>query len=579
MTELNFSEIIKLNNNFNVFEGDDVFEIGIISNISVQQCKPIIEYNLKLNNVNAKCELGEYDNILQDTIKFSKKDLLIYFWESCNFTNGFHYEVNLMSESQIQDFIKKKVNDINFLFEQTKNISTVIFNLFSSSIINYELLEENNFDKVCKSLNEYIINNKPENFVLINIDKIFIRKSISQCIDFRNFYSTKTLYTIIFLKDYINYINPIIKSLKGFSKKCLVLDCDNTLWNGIIGEDKIEGIQMSRDSVKGAIYYEIQNLIKSLHSKGILIALNSKNNLEDVEEVFENSKSIFLSKDDILLKKVNWINKSINLKEIANEINIGLDTLVFVDDSDFEINLIKKTLPEIVTLQVNKNIFLYPSEFRRISNLFFQISISKDDANRNKTYVDNIKRDSKKSSYSNFTDYLKSLNLEIKISKNDINNISRISQLTQKTNQFNLTTKRYSEKEITTFIKSSDYEVLSISAKDNYGDLGTIALLILQKLSDDEFYIDTFLMSCRAIGRNIELKILNEIISYLKSKNTRVLSSKYIMTKKNSQLNLFFEKNKFNLVNETKTEKKYILELKKYKYLNINYIKFSFNEK
>jgi FkbH-like protein len=259
------------------------------------------------------------------------------------------------------------------------------------------------------------------------------------------------------------------------------------LWRGILGEDGFSNLK---------IYKDIQSLAVSLSKKGVIIGLCSKNNPEDVDEVLVNHPDMILKDEHIVIKKVNWENKASNLKAIAKELNIGLDSLVFVDDSDFEVNLIKDELPMVEVLQVPKKEYEYSMLLRDILNLFYNPKATKEDLEKVSMYKTQVLRAKEEESITNIDDYLKGLGLNITYFIDDINGADRVSQMTQKTNQFNLTTKRYTKIDIENFINSENASVISISVSDKFGDNGVVGLAILEH-KDNLAKIDTLLMSCR----------------------------------------------------------------------------------
>ncbi len=322
----------------------------------------------------------------------------------------------------------------------------------------------------------------------------------------------------------------------------------------------MDGIIMSPSKPKGVVFREVQNIVKHLSKKGILIGLNSKNNIEDVEEVIINHPDFWLSNEQIVIKKVNWKNKAENLNEIAKELNIGIDSLVFIDDSDFEINLINEYVPEVYTIQVPKNIYTYPDMIRSKLSLFFNRGISEEDVKRVRMYKEQRRERIHKIWIENMEEYLRSLQLEMTILIDEQELVPRIAQLTQKTNQFNLTTKRYTESDISNFLKSNNHSVYAFQACDKYGDFGTTGVSILE-IDGDKARIDTFLMSCRILGRKIEYRFLEEIFRDLKNLNISQVEASYLSTAKNVQTKDFFESAKFNLIKENESEKQYLLNL------------------
>jgi FkbH-like protein len=373
-------------------------------------------------------------------------------------------------------------------------------------------------------------------------------------------------------------IKPILLSANGKSKKALIFDCDNTLWNGILGEDGFNNIDMSHSTPKGIFFHEVQKIANYFSKKGVLIGLCSKNNLADVQNVIDNHTDFIINDNIIIIKKVNWTDKATNLREISSELNIGLDSIIFVDDSSFEINLINSQIPEIETIQVPKALSEYPNLIYDCHSFFYNLSSTIEDSRKNKMYQENIERKSSERKFNNLNDFLKSLDIELNIVKDDISNIPRISQMTQKTNQFNLTTKRYTENEIETFLKSKEYTLYSFSVLDKFGDNGITGLVIL-KIDNDVVLIDTFLMSCRIIGRKIETAFIDFLLNELKLQGKDLVKANYIKTKKNVQVEKFYNNIGFSVDRCEKENTYYILQLKKFKSQKINFIKLNFNGK
>ena len=357
------------------------------------------------------------------------------------------------------------------------------------------------------------------------------------------------------------------------AKKALIFDCDNTLWKGILGEDGFDKIEMSSATKSGAVFAEVQAIALDLSKKGVLIGICSKNNSSDVDEVIKSHMDMQLREKHIIIKKVNWSEKVNNLKEISEELNIGLDSLVFIDDSDFEVNLIRKYLPQVTVIKVPERLYDYPKILRRNIKLFYNLAITKEDSKKVEMYKQQSKRETTKKKYENIEDYLSSLDIKICILKNDSSIIPRISQMSQKTNQFNLTTKRYTEADIQNFMNDSNFDIFAISVSDKFGESGITGLSIIDYNYDSKTAsIDTFLMSCRIIGRNIEYVFFDYIIDRIKEKGINTVKSKYIKTKKNEQVMDFYDRCSFNLIKSIKSEKKYTLDLIKHMPKEINYI-------
>lgn len=568
---MKYSEILKQNNLFSKEIKSEKYKIKVISNIIVHQIKDILEYYLRIDNINGNVQIGNYDNIINESYNVSEYKLIVIYWELANIVEGLQYKADLMNKNEIEALIDQVKNEIDIVYKNLKKNSLVIINTFSSLVFNQYNYEGNNFDMICSRLNNYLLENKNPNIFIVNIDKIISRLSIDSSIDFRYYYSSKSLYTVEFLKEYCKYIKPVILSANGRAKKALIFDCDNTLWKGILGEDGEDDVCYSSLHPNGSVFEEVQTLALNLSRKGIIIGLCSKNNLNDINLFFQNHFDITLKEKDILIKKINWNDKVTNLLEIATELNIGLDSMVFVDDSDFEINLIRKSLPDVQCIQVPKKQYQYPLKLRSKLGYFINLSKTKEDINKNKMYQEQIQRLKLKKSFNNLEDYLKTLELEITIFRNNKKMTPRISQMTLKTNQFNLTTKRYTETDVLNFIVRDDYEVFALSLKDKFGDNGITGLIII-KIVDKKAEIDTFLISCRIIGRNIEYAFFDYIIKYLKKRGIEIVLGQYIKTNKNNQVSDLYKKMGFVEKESCEKTTNYKLSICKYKQNNLSYM-------
>ncbi len=561
--ELKFSEIVKLNRTLANSLDKKEYNIAILSNIMVHQLKDVLEYELRINNVNANVKLGDYDNIVQDSNKLHNLDLAVIFWEAINIVDGLEYKASLLKETDFNNLVEKIKLEIDLVLSNLKSTSLIIVNKFSAAVFTHLLIEDNNLDKLVEIINIHLYSKSIANLKILDINKILFKLSVNKSVDFRYYKSSKTLYSIDFYKEYVKMIKPIVLSSTGNIKKALIFDCDNTLWKGIIGEDGIDGIE---------IYHEIQFIAIELAKKGVILGLCSKNNLSDVNEVLSKHEDMILNDSDIVIKKINWENKATNLINIAKELNIGIDSIVFVDDSSFEINLIKEKIPQILTVQVPVKRDEYLTTMLELVNMFYVMSATKEDSKKNAMYKEEILRTNSQDSFEKIDDYLNSLDLEIELHLECNHIIPRLSQMTQKTNQFNLTTKRYTENDIHRFINDEKCIVMAIGVNDKFGESGITGLCII-RINDNIANIDTMLMSCRIIGRKIEYKYMDLIINELNERDIEILNSKYIKTVKNEQVEDLYDKFGFSAIQtDDKSIKKYNLNIKEYKMNNINYI-------
>ena len=476
---LKYSEILKINTKLGSNINSNSYNISVLSNITINQIKEILEYVLRNENINANVRIGDYDNIVQDSLKYNKYNVIIIFWELCNIIDGLQYKIELFDNDQFNAILEKTKLEIDLILKNLNRTSLVLFNKFNSIPFSSLNIRKSNLEKFADQLNKYLEDKIFGNIILIDLDKVIAEVNVDRSFDFRYYYSSKALYTIEFFKIYAEYIKPFIMSVNGKSKKALIFDCDDTLWKGILGEDGFDKIEMSPRTKNGLIFSEVQSIALSLNKQGVLIGLCSKNNPKDVDEVINSHPDMKLREEHITINKSNWLDKVTNLRQVAKELNIGLDSLVFIDDSSFEVNLIKEQLPEITVLQVPERLYEYPKMLRENLGLFYNLSFTKEDIKKIEMYKKQVYRENAKKGFSDIEEYLASLELKLIIFEDAETIIPRMSQMSQKTNQFNLTTKRYTEVDIRNFVISDDLKVFSFSVSDKFGDNGVTGLCII----------------------------------------------------------------------------------------------------
>lgn len=358
----------------------------------------------------------------------------------------------------------------------------------------------------------------------------------------------------------VEEIKRIIESFKGNKKKCLILDLDNTLWGGVVGEVGLDGISLSAIK-EGSQFYIFQRQLKRLKEMGALLTICSKNNPEDAIEVLNNHPAMILKENDFVSMKINWKPKPANISELAQELNIGLDSMVFIDDSEFERESVKSQLPDVIVPEMPKDTTKLPEWFLDIQRKYFLfISVTEEDANKTEMYKSQAQREQLQKFSTNIEEYLTSLQMKQKIWLVSEEDIVRAAQLTQKTNQFNLTTRRYTEFDIRRMIESDDYLVLMSSMEDRFGDNGKIALMIVEK-KGRRARIDTFLMSCRVMGRYVENQFVDYVESMLKNMGIEEIEAEYITTKKSAPVKDFWNSLGYKRVKEEDGNVLYNLEI------------------
>jgi FkbH-like protein len=360
-------------------------------------------------------------------------------------------------------------------------------------------------------------------------------------------------------------ISKIINSILGKSKKCLVLDLDNTCWGGVIGDDGLDGISIGVETAIAESYTSFQKYVKELKQKGVILAVCSKNDFQNAKEGFKHPDSV-LKFDDFTSFKSNWDPKHQNILDIAKEVNIGVDSLVFIDDNPVERDLVSSQVPSASVPNIGNDVINFIDHIDR-NGYFEPISLSIDDINRNKYYEDNKKRSQEQSIYKSYDDFLVSLEMTAEINSFSSIYLDRITQLTNKTNQFNLTTKRYTASEIENIATSDEYIKIYGKLTDKYGDNGLIAISI-GRIKENQCHIDLWLMSCRVVKRDMEFAMLDELVRQCKEKEVLEIIGYYYQSDKNNMVFDLYEKFGFVLNNTNGEDTIWRLDISNYENKN-----------
>ena len=325
-----------------------------------------------------------------------------------------------------------------------------------------------------------------------------------------------------------------------------MLDADNTLWGGVIGEDGIGGIQLG-SAFPGSAYVEFQRALKRLRDRGVLLAVASKNDPREVDDVFASHDEMVLTSDDIAVWQVNWLSKSQSIEAIAKELNIGVDAMVFVDDSDYELAEVASQVPDVIRLQVPEEVALLP-DLLADSGLFRNLQVTSEDLARTEMIIQERDRRSVESTMSR-EEFLVSLELVLNYFQVADEHVGRVAQLTNKTNQFNLTTVRRSEADVRALLADPSYALRAIRVSDKFGDYGLVGVAIL-RVDGQRAEIDTLLMSCRVLGRGIETGLLAKLAETAKDRGATEIVGRYLPTPKNSQVADLYPRHGFSPTGE-----------------------------
>ena len=357
----------------------------------------------------------------------------------------------------------------------------------------------------------------------------------------------------------VNEIDRVLRLLNRVPAKVLVLDLDNTLWGGILGEEGVEGIILSDDHI-GAIYKKVQRSLKAIEKTGVLLAIASKNNEDDVQEVWEHHPHMLLRRDDFTAVRINWDDKAESIQSIAKELNLGLDSFVFIDDMAGERDNIRKRLPEVTVPEFPAKVEAYPAFVEDVYHQYFEkIRTTAEDLEKTRQYAENAKREEASRGMS-YEDFLDSLQIRVeRVALNDIR-LERVAQLHGKTNQFNLTTIRYTRQDLERLIEQG-YQINAYHVKDRFGDYGLVAAVVVRFERSTEAEIKSFLMSCRIMGKQIEDYVIDDIEKGLLSQGIRKLRARYIKTAKNKPVENLYDRLGYAVVQRTEEETLYEIDL------------------
>jgi FkbH-like protein len=332
---------------------------------------------------------------------------------------------------------------------------------------------------------------------------------------------------------YADHVMRLIAALRGRSRKCLILDLDNTVWGGVIGDDGLEGIKIAQGDATGEAHLAVQQLALALRRRGVVLAVSSKNTDEIARAPFRKHPEMLLKEDHFAVFQANWNDKATNIRAIAEELSLGLDAMVFLDDNPVERALVRRMLPEVAVPELPEDPAWYARTLAA-AGYFESIAFSAEDRARADMYQSNARRVALRHQAGDLNAYLASLEMEISFAPFDHTGRARISQLINKSNQFNLTTRRYSEAEVAAAQDDPDVFTLQVRLTDRFGDNGMISVVICRPHEPSVWAIDTWLMSCRVLGRQVEQMVLREILLHARESGIRTLIGTYRPTEKNA---------------------------------------------
>lgn len=551
--------------------------IAILGGSTTSEIKNMLEIFLLNYGIKPNFYESEYNKFYEDAL-FGNEELN-------NFNPNIVYihttNRNITDYPTVLDDINMINDKLNREYDKFEKIWKNIFNKFNATIIqnnfeypHYRLLGNKDASDIHGKINFitrlnqklYDYSNNTKNFLINDINYISSCYGLDKWAN--QFYWHMYKYAMeVPAIPYLSFnLANIIKSIYGKNKKAFVLDLDNTIWGGIVGDDGVEKLEIGPESPKGQVYLEFQKYLKEHKNLGIILNINSKNEYENAINGLNHPSGI-LKPDDFIVIKANWNPKNINIKNISEELNVGADSLVFIDDNPAERKIVKNYIEGVAVPEVNN-----PEDYIRIidRNGYFEVTnLSDEDLKKSELYKDNAKRSRMMLEFDNYNDYLWSLKMKAEIEDFKPIYLERISQLTNKSNQFNLTTKRYSIADIENVAYDNNYIKLYGKLEDIFGDNGVITVVIGQIKNNNELHIDLWIMSCRVLKRNMEFAMMDELVKKTKEKNIKTIYGYYYPTNKNKMVSDFYDLQGFDIVScDENGNKTYRLDISEYENKN-----------
>jgi FkbH-like protein len=456
---------------------------------------------------------------------------------------------------------------------QSRSQATILQNNFEMPdtriLGNYDAVHPGGRVRFTESLNAMLVAETRQRpyLVLNDVHYLSARIGLDNWYDPGRWFSYKIPITPQASAELAFNLSALISARYGLSKKLLALDLDNTLWGGIIGDDGPDAIVIGRETPRAEAQTYFQEYVKRLKERGVVLAVASKNEDTIARDGFAHPDSV-LKTEDFSSFKANWEPKHENIQNIAHELSLGLDSFVFADDNPAERSFVAAQLPSVAVPEIGDDPAVYPRILDR--NQYFEtLSLSAEDLSRSAQYVGNAKRDELQARFSNYSEFLSSLDMSAEASPFSPTYLERIAQLTGKTNQFNLTTKRYSLSEIESIARSPSYVTRYIRLRDRFGDNGVISAAI-GRLESTTLHLDLWLMSCRVLKRDVELLMLDQLAAAAQNAGARVLRGYFFRTPKNKMVSKLYEGLGFAFVSGTEEHSEWTLSLENYRPRNVH---------
>ncbi len=557
---LSLAQIISMAQSIDFDDNQKVVQVKILSNFNISGLDSCLKVDCHEYGIACDVSLGAYGQWQQEIINWSDRkeddvDITFLLLDLWGVEHDFWFRHHAYTDEQLQETLMSIMDEyfvfIDTLLDKSKG-KVVVGNgpipshIFSTAGASYNVARLNKYIHAMHAvlMDKYKGNDRIAHFDfdywLGNIGKQSCWGDKYQYLgDFRLSPNSFTLLSA----ELLGFVSPMVPPVK----KCIVLDLDNTLWGGIVGEDGLDGIKLTPHGI-GQEFYEFQKLIKGMSETGIILAINSKNNMEDVRQVFQKHPHMLLSEDDFGAIYVNWKNKAENILSISRDLNIGTDSMVFVDDDPTNRELVSQAIEDVHVLDLPADPAKYVRTLLDYKG-FSKYDITSEDRKRSEMYTHQRMRRDFQAQSVDMSSFLKSLDIQIKIHHNERSLLTRAAQLTQKTNQFNLTTRRYTKETLEQLI-SDDHHMWVLDVSDRFGDYGSVGVVLVENKLDI-WHVDTVLLSCRVLGKNVEDQFFVYVLDSLKKLESKEIVGYYAPTQKNMQTEMFYDKFGFTKMSDS----------------------------
>ena len=521
-------------------KGPSRIKLAILGGFTTHQLRDLVELYLFAAGVSVEIYESDYGVFRQEILdpssalyEFAPNVVFL----ATHWRNIGHLPALSDSPRRVGDLLEAEYRDWSQLWQTVHDRlgSQVLQNNFDAppwrALGNHEMRHTAALARFIADLNGLLMERAPSFVTIHDVDAIASNAGRRAWGDERFFLHAKMPCAPEHLVDYAHSVTSLLAAQRGLSRKCLVLDLDNTLWGGVVGDDGLGGIRVGEGDAEGEAYLSFQRYVKALRMRGVILAVCSKNEERTAREVFEQRPDMILKLDDISCFVANWTDKATNLRSIAKQLNIGLDALVFVDDNPAERSIVRQLVPEVAVPEVSGDPIDFVVALER--HRYFQVAtLGAEDFKRTEYYRANAQRAEIEAAAGGIDEFLRSLDMTSVIGPIQATTLERSTQLINKSNQFNLTTRRRNLAEVQALVRSPDWVTTTVTLVDRFGDNGLISV-VLGHAQQDVLEIDTWVMSCRVLKRGVERFLLNYLCEVARERGLKCIRGEYIPTARN----------------------------------------------